>query len=81
MAVKTARDGVLCCDKNMFQDVWGVKEGREDGNVPCGLGSGSVFSFCTETLWEQIWTGLGKKNDELLGRSVLQGRIFIYVLF
>lgn len=52
MAVKTGRDVALCCEKNMSQEVWGTKEGREDGSVPCGLGSGSVFSFCTENLTE-----------------------------
>lgn len=45
MAVKTGRDGVLCCGKNMFQDVWGVKEGREDGTVPYGLGVGLCLVF------------------------------------
>ena len=82
MAVKTGRDVALihsayCCNKNMFQEVWGPEEGRADGGVPHDVGTGSVFIFCTESLIlsksGQVW---GKKNAELLGGRVLQGRMF-----
>lgn len=36
----------------------GPEEQGEDGSVPCDLGTGSVFSFCTESHFEQIWVGL-----------------------
>ena len=64
MAVKTGKDVALGCDKNIFQEVWGSDEAREDGSVAYGLESGSVFSFCTETL-------TGRKSGQVWGRKML----------
>lgn len=50
MAVKTGRDvalihGAYCCNKNMFQEVWGPKEGRAGGGVPMIWGLGLCLDF------------------------------------
>lgn len=49
----------------------------EDSRVFWGLGAASVCRFCPESLIlsqsGQVW---GKENAELLGRRVLQGRVF-----
>lgn len=34
MAVKIGKDVALGCDKNIFQEMWGSDEAREDGSVP-----------------------------------------------